>query len=161
MNSTLFKKYWRQSFFAFFNFHFEHWSLTNAIIKRVIELWLTYIQAWSFAASAASAGSMANDDAVDMNNNESGNESNSLQQRSVASERAERQQQTRGQFVRDNYLVCVDIYQLIVKRYCIVDLTNRDNLRLLNRVLTVSCFFLLRSARNIVNTIFILLKLCA
>ena len=40
-------------------------------------------------------------------------------------------------FVKENLLIYTDIYQLIIKRYCIFDLTNEDNLIILNRILSL------------------------
>lgn len=38
-------------------------------------------------------------------------------------------------FVKDNYLLIADIYELIIKRYSLVDLTNLDNLGLVHKIL--------------------------
>lgn len=40
-------------------------------------------------------------------------------------------------FIRENFLIYNDIYQLILKRYCIIDLTKHENLQLLNQILIV------------------------
>jgi hypothetical protein len=40
-------------------------------------------------------------------------------------------------FIKENYLTYVDIYQLIVKRYCIVDFTIEDNLQVAHQLLEI------------------------
>ena len=42
-----------------------------------------------------------------------------------------------SEFIKDNLLIYTDIYQLILKRYCIIDLTNEDNLIILHRILSI------------------------
>lgn len=40
-------------------------------------------------------------------------------------------------FIKENILIYTDIYQYILKRYCIFDLTNEDNLIVLHRILSL------------------------
>jgi hypothetical protein len=47
------------------------------------------------------------------------------------------------EFIKENFLNYVDIYQLIVKRYCIVDFTIEDNLQVLHQILDVSFLLLI------------------
>ncbi len=98
----LFKVYLRRPFYRFFQFHFEHWTLTPSF-KWLIETWLTYIQSWKFA--------------------QINNQMKSFNQTS--------------EFIKENFLIYSEIYQLIVKRYCIIDLTNEDNLIVLHRIFSV------------------------
>ena len=41
------------------------------------------------------------------------------------------------EFIKENFLNYVDIYQLIIKRYCIFDFTIEDNLQVLHQILEV------------------------
>lgn len=43
----------------------------------------------------------------------------------------------RSDFIENNFLIYTDIYQLIIKRYCIFDLTKEDNLTILHRILSI------------------------
>ncbi len=45
--------------------------------------------------------------------------------------------QLSSEFIKENLLIYTDIYQLIIKRYCIIDLTNEDNLMVLHRLLSI------------------------
>ena len=41
------------------------------------------------------------------------------------------------EFIKENFIIYSDIHQQIIKRFCIVDLTNEDNLNTLHRILYV------------------------
>lgn len=41
------------------------------------------------------------------------------------------------EFIKENFIMFTDIYHQILKRYCLSDLTNEDNLLLIHRVLMV------------------------
>ena len=47
------------------------------------------------------------------------------------------EKQSLTEFLKENYLIYADIYQLIVKRFCIVDFTIEDNLLIINQILDV------------------------
>lgn len=106
--SSLFRNYWRKSFYNFFHFHFEHLSF-NPNTRWYIELWFTYIQKWKFHASN--------------NCTTGGTEAHTIHN---------------GDFINENYFIFNDIYQLVLRRFCICDLTNEENLQLLTRILLVS-----------------------
>ncbi len=105
----MFKNYWRKSFYKFFEFHLEHLSLTPNI-KWFLELWLTYIQPWKFCLNQPVQQQDANSSYEDASQME---------------------------FIIENFPLYTDIYHLILKRYCIVDLTNVENLRMIKQILTV------------------------
>jgi hypothetical protein len=109
-----FTLYLRKPFFEFLSFHVENWPLGPSI-KWIIELWLVYVQPWRF-----------NNNNYIIDNNKS----------TVNDIRLKCFNNSTFNFVIDNYLMYVNVYQLIIKRYLIIDLTNSDNLDLLNRILT-------------------------
>lgn len=110
LRANIFKIYWRKSFYKFFAFNLEHWPL-QANVKWIIELWLTYIQPLKFFS----------------------NNSNSI--RDTNSEI-----KLNAEFIKENYIIYNEIYQLILKRYCFMDLSNEENLNLIYQILIVSFF---------------------
>ena len=42
-----------------------------------------------------------------------------------------------SEFIKENFLIYNDMYQSIVKRYCILDLTNNENIQILGQILIV------------------------
>lgn len=95
----LFKAYWRNSFYNFFQFHFENLPFT-ANLRWFVELWFTYVQPWKF-------------------NGQSGGDRLTFE------------------FIKDNYLIYNDIYQLVLRRFCLCDFTNEENLQILSQILVV------------------------
>lgn len=103
----MFKNYWRKSFYKFFEFHLDHLSITPNI-KWYLELWLAYIQPWKFS-SPVIKNDLVLDEAANFY----------------------------FEFIKQNYLVYSDIYSLIMKRFCIVDMTIVDNIQLMQQILAV------------------------
>ena len=64
------------------------------------------------------------------------------------------------QFIKENYLVYVDIYQLIIKRYCIVDFSIEENIQLMNQILTV-CYWLFLLNEKLFNEIILFFQIFA
>jgi hypothetical protein len=92
----------------------DHLSLTPNI-KWFLELWLTYIQPWKFNLSQQQAAQPQQQDPNTPYSEES----------------------PHIEFLIENFPVYTDIYHLILKRYCIVDLTNAENLRMMKQILGV------------------------
>jgi hypothetical protein len=42
-----------------------------------------------------------------------------------------------SEFIKENFLIYNDMYQSIIKRYCILDLTNYENIQILSQILIV------------------------
>ena len=42
-----------------------------------------------------------------------------------------------SEFIKENFLIYNDMYQSIIKRYCILDLTNNENIQILGQILIV------------------------
>jgi hypothetical protein len=43
-----------------------------------------------------------------------------------------------SEFICDNIFIYVDIYQLVLRRFCLLDLTSLSNVKLLYRICSVS-----------------------
>lgn len=56
------------------------------------------------------------------------------------------------EFIKENYLIFNDVYQIVLKRYCILDLTNQDNLQLLHQILMVFILFHFIFVKNTIKS---------
>jgi hypothetical protein len=82
-----------------------------------LELWLTYIQPWKFTVAPP----------VTKPQDQSSPQPPQLPFPPVA----------HMEFLVENFPLITDVYHLILKRYCIVDLTSLENLRVVKQILTV------------------------
>ena len=113
LRTSLFQIYWRKSFYKFFEFHMEHLSITPNL-KWFLEVWLAYIQPWKFDIAVV----------------------NEASDRTLLSY-AYSSNQKAFDFIKENFPLFSDIYHLVLRRYCIGDLANVENLQMIYQILNV------------------------